>query len=324
MGSFFKKKEYLHNAAHNIALLAELKSLLALFKAENISVILLKGAALLDNVYTDITNRPMADLDLLVKKESVSKLDALLKLHGYFALYGDYTPYLSETANPYLSSVVYQKSTLINPILHLHWHLVNTLLPVKMYYNLIDLEAIWQAAEPISVNGTEALVLAQHHFLIHLCEHALSHSYDKHGLLLDIHKLIGHYDNRLDWQKVIDETLRFGLSRPVYYSLYFTAKSFDDTQIPQSVLDRFKPKQMSRLERWYVPAILSGKTHVYFRFAVYLAMSKGLRSKLQFAWRCIFPAAVITNRIRVYSDNNSILGYYFKRLVRGIRSINGI
>ena len=65
------KAAYLANVAKNLYSLAELRKALEALQAQDIPVIVLKGAALAESVYGDIGLRPMSDLDLLVPEESV-------------------------------------------------------------------------------------------------------------------------------------------------------------------------------------------------------------------------------------------------------------
>jgi hypothetical protein len=305
--------EYFNNACHNILLLKELEKILIALKNENIPVMVLKGAALLENVYSNVALRPMNDIDILVKKESLPKINIVLKKCGYFNL-GKDTIKTEVAVSPYLNSAVYKKPSFEGCFLHVHWHLVNTTIPVEMYYDKIDMVKIWKEAEPTRIGGTEALTLAPHHFLIHLCEHALNHFFDKLILLYDVHIFIERNLDRFDWKKFVDETLNFNLARPAYYTLYFTTKFFE-TQVPDYVLERLKPAKFSFGERKFVSSVLNGKLPSYFPFLIYLAMSKGIFKKIKFIWRHIFPPLEVVNHMRIFSDSESGFAFYSKRFL---------
>jgi len=307
------EEEYYSNASHNILLLKELEKILITFENKNIPVVVLKGAALLENVYLNVALRPMNDIDILVKKESLSKVNIVLKKCGYFDLCKA-TIKTQRTVSPYLNSKVYRKPSCEDCFLHVHWHLVNTTIPVEMYYDKIDMVKIWKEAESTSIGGAEGLILAPHHFLIHLCEHALNHFFDKLILLYDVHMFIERNRDGFDWNKFVVETLDFNLARPAYYTLYFTTKFFE-TQIPEYVLERLKPKKFSFGERQFVSSILNGKIPSYFPFLIYLAMNNGIFKKIKFIWRHIFPPLEVVDQMRAFSDSESAFAFYSKRFL---------
>jgi hypothetical protein len=67
----------------NSRLYKELEKILNAFKKENIDVIFLKGIYLSKYVYKDIGLRPMADIDILIKKENLSKINKILKKNNF-------------------------------------------------------------------------------------------------------------------------------------------------------------------------------------------------------------------------------------------------
>ncbi len=66
-------KSYYNTLAQNTLMYKELARILETFAAEEIPVIVLKGAALAATVYEDIGLRPMGDLDLLVRPEDLRR-----------------------------------------------------------------------------------------------------------------------------------------------------------------------------------------------------------------------------------------------------------
>lgn len=307
------EEEYYSNARHNILLLGELEQIVNALKNEDIPVMVLKGAALLESIYSNVALRPMSDIDILIYRESLSGIDIVLRRCGYFRL-GNTTIQTKGAVSPYLNSIVYRKHSFEDYFLHVHWHLVNTTIPVEMYYDKIDMAKIWKEAEPTRIGGTEALILAPHHFLIHLCEHALNHFFDRLILLYDVHIFIERNRDRFDWKKFVDETLNFNLARPVYYTFYFTTKFFE-TQIPVYVLERLRPEKFSFGERKFISSVLNGKLPSYFPFLIYLAMSRGVLKKIKFIWRHIFPPLEVVNHMRVFSDSESGFAFYLKRFL---------
>ena len=69
------KDAYLNNIARNVRLYAELTRILQCFQDANIPVVVLKGAHLAEVIYGNIGLRPMGDVDLLVQKDDLKKVD---------------------------------------------------------------------------------------------------------------------------------------------------------------------------------------------------------------------------------------------------------
>ena len=69
---------YLENAARNLRLYDNLCKVLKILRRDGIPVIVLKGAHLAELVYGNRALRFMGDLDLLVQKDDVMRVDALL------------------------------------------------------------------------------------------------------------------------------------------------------------------------------------------------------------------------------------------------------
>ncbi len=70
------------NLAKNIIFLHTLHKIIEPLLSENIEVIALKGMALLGREYSDLSHRRMGDIDLLVRKEELSKIDKIFSRLG--------------------------------------------------------------------------------------------------------------------------------------------------------------------------------------------------------------------------------------------------
>ena len=81
-------EELLHiyslNKERNLRIVAQAQNIIEILNENRISAVCLKGLAfLLDNRYVDPGDRLMADIDLLVPKESIQNAISLLSRHGY-------------------------------------------------------------------------------------------------------------------------------------------------------------------------------------------------------------------------------------------------
>ncbi|MDO9579596.1 MAG: nucleotidyltransferase family protein [Bacteroidales bacterium] len=315
-GEVFEKleKDYYQSLRRNILMWEEIKPILKSFKEDGIEVILLKGVALAELVYKNLALRPMSDIDLLVKKEELPRIDERMRKFGY-STDENYRNSLRYSSVDYLNSIEYRNRAIS---VHFHWHLVNSTLPSFMYASKIDIEKIWKEAIPVKISGTETLSLAPHHLLIHLSEHASKpgHSLSKLILLYDIAETIKVYQEELDWELLINEARTFNLNRPLYYSLYLTSRLIGLENMPANILDELRPKNLGYGERRflgvsrYAPTLWN-KNCSGLSYLLHLAMCQGNFQKIRFIWQSFFPPSAVL-RLRYPSQRNR-LGFHLKR-----------
>ncbi len=213
------EKIYYRNATKNSLIFEELGRVLDTLSKAGIQVIVLKGAALAEKIYGNLALRPMTDVDLLAKKEDLFCLDEKMKILGYRS--SDLSVNDIDFSSTYLTTVDYRSLSANSTSFHVHWHFVNSTVPNESYIKNIKIEDIWRDAEKTKIAGVETLVMAPHHLLIHLSEHALriTHSLSKLSLLCDISQSVNFYKERLDWDRLIKDSLKFDLGQMVYISL---------------------------------------------------------------------------------------------------------
>jgi hypothetical protein len=229
------KRDYYQNATKNTLIFEELGKVLRVFREAGLPVIVLKGAALAEKAYGNIALRPMSDIDLLLKDEDLIYTDKQLKKLGYSP--ADRPVDDVDLSSTYLTTLDYRSS----------------------------------AAEKVQIANEGTLVMAPHHLLIHLSEHALrvTHSLSKLSFLCDIDRTINFYREKLDWNRLTEESIEFNLNRMVYLSLYFSNK-FLETQIPQNVLLKQKPERFSLFERIFMNFVSNNEQFPGLSYLVHL------------------------------------------------------
>jgi hypothetical protein len=282
------RKDYFLNATKNSLIFEELAKALENLRKAELQVIVLKGAVLAEKMYGNLALRPMIDVDLLVKKGDLYRLNEQLKILGYKP--SDISVEEIDFSSTYLTTLDYRSLSPNSPSFHIHWHFVNSTIPNESYIKNIKIEDIWRDAEKTKIADVETLVMAPHHLLIHLAEHALrvTHSLSKLSFFCDIDETVNYYKERLDWERLIKESLKFNLSRMVYPSLYFTAK-FLETKMPENVLSELKPERHSLGERIFMNSISNNKRFPGLSYLVHLAMNNGFLKKINFLERTLFP-----------------------------------
>lgn len=286
---FYKRKDVFDSTKQdNLLLYQELQEIILCLKGKNIPFILLKGIDLVKRIYSDISLRPMADIDVLVRKEDLPKIEEALIPLSYL-MYPKYREILDKPVSPYLNAVVCKK--LVSPFasLHLHWHIfTNTFFPFYGYVSSLDIERVWQNAEAAKIDGLEVLRMEHNDLLLYLSLHYFKHYYNSLIFFSDIDALLTKYRGKLDWQRIIKDAFEFNLDRPLYYSLYFT-KNILKTDISEDILKKLQPKNISLFEKKFVASVLEGKPDKSLSFFMFLAMNKGFFKKLRFILRTIFP-----------------------------------
>lgn len=158
----------------------------------------LKGLHLAHRLYPSPSLRDMGDLDLLVRRSRLGEADTQLRRLGYVP---ERAPDPADGGS--LHAVEYWRDASM-PV-HLHWHVLNGSLPNFMLR--VDLDEIWREAR----EG----VLAPHHLVVTLAEHALKHSYSTLIHLTDLELAC----RGADWDRVEDVARRWGLEGAVHYGL---------------------------------------------------------------------------------------------------------
>ncbi len=221
------RKIYLTSTARNMRLYHELSKLLAVLQKNAIPIIVLKGAYLAEIVYGNIALRPMSDVDLLVKKQDLARSQQKLLQAGF---------------SPRNSRLV----------LDLHWCIENSLT------DFIDMEKIWENAQPAVVAGVEVLVLSPEDLIVHLCLHlAFHHLFRVAGLrsLCDIRETIKYYSPQIEWQQIRSRAREWGVSNVVCLPLLL-ARDMIGARIPDDVMEDFKPERLDlQLKTWAMEQI---------------------------------------------------------------------
>jgi hypothetical protein len=307
------KKTYYLNATKNSMIFDQLGKVLDKLREARIQVIVLKGAALAEKIYGNLALRPMTDVDLLVKKEDLLCLDEQMKLLGYRP--SDTSLNDIDFSSKYLTTLDYRSLSANSTSFHVHWHFVNSTVPNESYIKNIKIEDIWRDAEKTRIADKETLVMAPHHLLIHLSEHALrvTHSLSKLSLICDIDEAVSSCREKLDWEKLVKESHQFNLNRMVYPSLYFTAK-FLGTKIPENVLSRLKPKRFGLGEKVFMNFIARNKRHPGLSYLVHLALNKGCLRKINFLEKTLFPPAPIMAQRSYIPRSKLSYRYYIQRI----------
>lgn len=307
-------RDYHANLKRNMLIIGELRTILSRLQAAGIPCIVLKGIALAELVYPSLAMRGMSDVDLLVRQEDIRKADACLSSLGYASRDGNFSSAMQNPAG-YLASLEYRKDPPSPLNLHLHWHLVNTSVPATAFIHGIDMDRIWERAEMTSLADSTALTLCPEHLIVYLCEHALrvGHSFDRLILICDLFYTVKAFEDKTDWNGLVEESRRTGLSRFAYHGLTII-KHFTGQAIPEACLAQLKPLDLARSERLFLRLQRCNRRVRGSSYFIYLAMNRGMSAKAGFITRTFFPPSQIILQRRYLKEGEFKKSLYLSRI----------
>jgi hypothetical protein len=214
----------------------ELCRILSAFDAQGIPVIVLKGAALLESIYTDISLRPMGDLDILVRPEHLDQAEAIALDRGYAYTVNREVQESFRRDRHQLPLLMHAKKSIA---LEIHQHIVDADDPIRF-----SLNGFWDRANTLAISNAHALALAPEDLLIHLSIKFLLdrqyHSNSALGQLCDISEVIKCYGDSLEWALVEKTAKENGILKGLHFVLY-TCQQLLETPVPAALLDRIQP-----------------------------------------------------------------------------------
>jgi hypothetical protein len=294
--------EYAKTWAMNAKNMARIAELLAAFGPEGIRAILLKGAHLAAFVYLDIGMRPMADVDILVRKEDIPAAEKLLAGAGYAmrehvpAAYKFLDADGGAPAPEHLTGRYRECHHHLHPLgsargirlLDVHWTLVPPSLPFP-----IDAEGLWQRAGIKAVEGREVRVLCPEDTILHLALHAsFRDKFRLHGLrsLCDLAAVVGRFHDTIDWAALSARARDWNAGRFVYLALRLS-RDLPGARIPEEALALLRPADFDEaIAGEAARRILGGEDRrAAIRRPEMFDPSRGLGAKTAYVLGRIFP-----------------------------------
>jgi len=284
---------YLANLKRNLSIIGALRTILADFEKSGIPCMVLKGIALAEHIYPDIALRGMSDVDIMVKKEDLFRVDELLSLRGYTPADSTVSRAVNNPAG-YLASLDYRSIEPSPLTLHVHWHPVNSSVPAAVFAERIDVSRLWENASDVSVAESRVRMLKPEHLIIYLCEHALriGHSFDRLILVCDIVHTLRTFEGVIDWDFLVKESRLFNLSRLVYHGLSIVRHHAPQV-VPAPRIEELRPPDLTRGEKYFLRLQFGNRRIRGSSYFIYLAMNRGVVSKTRFILRTFFPPAHI-------------------------------
>ncbi|MGE3538144.1 MAG: nucleotidyltransferase family protein [Candidatus Tectimicrobiota bacterium] len=271
------------NAMLHLQRRAVSKTILQALAQQHIPVIVLKGAALAEQVYPQPYRRTMGDLDLLIPGERLTDVLTSLQALGFRApKHHDQTWY-------YTHAQAHDPTAVSWPLL-----CPQTALLVEIHPQLEtcqppftqSLEQVWARSRATSLDGLPCRVLCPEDCLEHLCIHLAEHHGFEQGFrpLLDILLYLTRYDTTWDWPGFAAAAQQHGTAPWLYLTLHL-ARHLLGAPIPDAFFTAMPPPQaldaaaaLAIEQLWYA-------THFRVPSGVYTAQATPLRHLPGVLWQ---------------------------------------
>ena len=204
------RDDYYRSAASNLIRFHELSRMISAWPRPA-RVLVLKGAALANDLYDDPASRPMSDLDLLVDDADFDVCLSELTRLGYREAVPEMAAGLEKSSRFQVSMVGGPRGRVI---VELH----RSIVAGQSDSRAPELSWLWRHTEPLQSDvalptGTVACQLSPTANLIYLAAHAmLQHAPEELRLvwLVDIDRLIRRRGEEIDWTEAVAAAARFG------------------------------------------------------------------------------------------------------------------
>jgi hypothetical protein len=305
------RQAYYRNAGRNLILLHSLEIVLRRLAAEGVPVIVLKGAALAQGVYSRPGLRPMCDLDLLVRREDLPLTRRVLSSLGYETDRSGLRDGFTET---YHHAVMLIQRGGAGADLDVHWSLFGSI----YFYYRVPMDWFWQTALPIRFGAAPARMLGPEAQVLHLCAHIVRHGGCDEAELRSFHdvaEVLSFYGEQLDWDQLLDKAQSYSLLLAVRQVLSRLHQEWK-TPLPDSVADRLRALRPSRDERRAFSQLPTAGRAALGYWRDFLSIPDW-RLRLGFARCVLFPAADYMQR-RYRNAPRWLLPLYYPRRWLGI------
>lgn len=218
----------------NLSMAAELFRVLETLRSHGIQAISYKGPALAVQAYGDLALRTFSDLDLIVRHSDVMRACELLMAGGYEP---DFALALAASGRIPGQYVFRRKGSRVPIEIH-------TEKTLRYFPRRLDLDAMSQHLDRISVGGREIFTFSPEEMLPLLCVHGCKHFWDRLLWIADISALATR-PRKLDWQQALARARTLGAERMVLLGLCL-AEGMLGARIPEDAAARIRADHMAR------------------------------------------------------------------------------
>ncbi|MBI4672643.1 MAG: nucleotidyltransferase family protein [Chloroflexi bacterium] len=288
----------------------EMETLLSRFTAQQIDVVVLKGAALSKWLYPLPGLRPFGDLDLLIHQTDRSAASVFLNTCGYQEADGlgaaFYTAFSCELG--------FHRAAPPRLNVDLHWQLLNP----NFYRRRVKLDWFWGRTQLFVSGPVMARMFDPTAQLVHLALHLGVQHGNAPRLIhfYDLALLICKYGAAMDWRTAAAYVQDTGLARPVHQVLIQTQAAWKIALAPET-LALFRPRESHLSER--AAFLLTTAVHKEASVLTDTLSIPEAGNKLRYVLGILFPNAAYMRQRYALAPDTFLPYYYVRRLAHGIR-----
>ncbi len=304
--------------ARNLLFTGELASILGACEARQVWCAPLRGLTLAEDLFADLSLRPMGDIDLLIRKDDLSTVSEVLHEFGYGQM-DRRTGYAADFY--YTGKFIKDRHGWV--IVEPHWSIA-----YPPFLDRFDMDMVRSRCRRGEVIGLEAWLLSPEDVLLNLCFH-LVHEGREAPLLrhLEIDRLIRKYGPGLDWSIVVSAADGSGQGFFIHRVLGEVIEIFD-TPVPVEVLASL-PDELPRTREGRIASFLADRGNIDGKESLALILaSKGVKVRIRYLFSLLFPTTAfmrmqyeLTNRYQYPFAYLKRFGYFLKEGIRGVVTI---
>lgn len=205
-----------------------LKKILHIAKEKQIPIIPIKGIVLTAILYKNLGLRRASDIDFLIKKEDLLKIEPeFVKLK--------YVSKNESLERHFHRSFEKRNLTSTSIILNAHWDVLH---PQKRIKKLIN--DFWNHAVTQNISGENMLTLSFEDLLfesiIELYKDLSSYQRFLPKRHLDISQILNHHSEKINWSSFFERTTLYGIKTLVFYALSTNKKAFKDKKLGEEIV----------------------------------------------------------------------------------------
>ena len=235
--------------AQHVAVKREIAEISRALDPLEIPIVALKGAAYVLADLPPSRGRMFSDIDILVPKHALPKVESALMLAGFSTTH----------LHPYDQRYYRKWRHELPPMTH-----VKRLTTIDVHHTIlaeisgvhVDVDALLRDARPLPApSGFQ--VLAPVDMVLHSATHLFRNEDLTHGYrdLVDIDALLRHFGDEGFWRRLPARARTLGLGRSLHYALHWAARLFA-TPIPPPVSAALAEHAPPPATRWLMEAIL--------------------------------------------------------------------
>jgi hypothetical protein len=278
-----RESTYYQTASHNLVLIHYLRELIERLKKKGPEVLFFRGISLLGDVYPELGDRGMLDVDILVKGKDQGKLKKILKMIGMEEI---------EEGN-------FNKPGLLVDV---HTSFLNpSRTTLERSCLTISLDDVFKKGTTKKLDAIEIKIPCPLHLFISTAIHLQSHSFGSEKGWEDLNRIQKYYG--LSDETISVEANKMGAEHTLAYLTFLRPDLFSSWR-----------EHLSFGERWILKRIKGGKFNQNFGDLLFLFQSKHKGKALQ---EIFFPHG-ISSRIIVDRSKKGLL--LLREIIPGLKA----